>query len=125
MERVTFLVEDTHERITAMLNPASVVGRRSAVVRERRSIPIGPAGAFLPLLHRCMPLVIVLVFLGGLAPDAQADPASKANRPSISGSRAVSSLAVAQCHGSDRPADEDCAVFKTLSRIPHAVGLPQ
>ena len=44
MERVTFLVEDTHERITALLNPASVVQRRSAVLRERRSLPQGPAG---------------------------------------------------------------------------------
>jgi len=45
MERVTFLVEDTHERITALLNPSSVVQRRSAVLRERRSLPAGPAGA--------------------------------------------------------------------------------
>lgn len=46
MERVTFLVEDTHERITALLNPSSVVSRRSAVVRERRSLPVGSTSGF-------------------------------------------------------------------------------
>lgn len=46
MERVTFLVEDTHERITALLNPAGVISRRNAVVRDRRSLPVGQSGGF-------------------------------------------------------------------------------
>lgn len=37
----------------------------------------------LPVLHRWMSRMVVLVFLSGLAPDAEADPSdSKANRPS-------------------------------------------
>lgn len=46
MERVTFLVEDTHERMTALLNPAGVVSRRQAVLRDRRSLPVGPSAGF-------------------------------------------------------------------------------
>ncbi len=37
MERVTFLIEDTGERIACMLNPESMVVRRHAGVRPRRS----------------------------------------------------------------------------------------
>ena len=37
MERVAFLIEDTNERIGCLLNPESVVIRRQAGVRSRRS----------------------------------------------------------------------------------------
>ncbi|HEV2914243.1 MAG TPA: hypothetical protein VGX92_13280 [Pyrinomonadaceae bacterium] len=37
MERVTFLIEETGERIACMLNPESLVIRRLAGVRQRRS----------------------------------------------------------------------------------------
>lgn len=37
MERVAFLIEETGERISCMLNPESMVVRRSAGVRPRRS----------------------------------------------------------------------------------------
>lgn len=53
MERVAFLLEDTGERLGAMLNPGSVVARRSAGVRRRRSAGGSVAGAGLtdePLL---------------------------------------------------------------------------
>jgi nucleoid-associated protein YgaU len=38
MERVAFLIEETGERIACLLNPESVVMRRAAGVRPRRSI---------------------------------------------------------------------------------------
>jgi Contractile injection system tube protein len=38
MERVAFLIEETGERVACLLNPESVVVRRTAGVRQRRSI---------------------------------------------------------------------------------------
>ena len=37
MERVAFLIEDTNERLGCLLNPESLVIRRRAGVRTRRS----------------------------------------------------------------------------------------
>lgn len=53
MERVAFLIEETNERIGCLLNPESVVLRRSAGVRTRRSAAGALTGAGLaddPLL---------------------------------------------------------------------------
>lgn len=53
MERVAFLIEDTGERLTCLLNPNTVVMRRVAGVRPRRSASGELAGASLadtPLL---------------------------------------------------------------------------
>jgi len=53
VERVAFLLEETGERLGAMLNPESVMARRSAGVRRRRSAGGSVAGAGLtdePLL---------------------------------------------------------------------------
>jgi hypothetical protein len=38
MERVAFMLEDTGERIGCLLNPESLVIRRSAGVQPRRSV---------------------------------------------------------------------------------------
>jgi hypothetical protein len=54
MERVAFLVEDTGERLEALLNPDSVVMRRFAGVRPRSSLSGSLSGAGLsddPLLY--------------------------------------------------------------------------
>ena len=54
MERVVFLIEDTGERIPCLLNPESLVLRRTAGVRARRSIggPLTGVGrSDDPLLH--------------------------------------------------------------------------
>jgi hypothetical protein len=54
MERVVFLIEETGERIPCLLNPESLVLRRTAGVRTRRSIGGPLTGAFRsddPLLH--------------------------------------------------------------------------
>jgi hypothetical protein len=45
MERVAFLIEETGERVTCLLNPESVVMRRVAGVRPRRSIGGSLTGA--------------------------------------------------------------------------------
>jgi hypothetical protein len=45
MERVAFLIEETGERIVCLLNPESVVVRRTAGVRPRRSIGGSLAGS--------------------------------------------------------------------------------
>ncbi|HEX8369218.1 MAG TPA: hypothetical protein VF604_11810 [Pyrinomonadaceae bacterium] len=45
MERVAFLIEETGERIACLLNPESVVMRRAAGVRPRRSIGGSLTGA--------------------------------------------------------------------------------
>lgn len=53
MERVAFLIETTGERIGCLLNPASVVVRRRAGLRPRRSVAAALTGAGLaddPLL---------------------------------------------------------------------------
>jgi nucleoid-associated protein YgaU len=53
MERVTFLLEDTGQRIGCLLNPDSVVVRRRAGIRERRAVAGQLTGAGLaddPLL---------------------------------------------------------------------------
>ncbi|MGC5173153.1 hypothetical protein ACLQ2Q_21135 [Microbacterium sp. DT81.1] len=54
MERVAFIVEETGERITCMLNPEHIVQRRIAGLAPRRSgagIVAGPARSDSPLLH--------------------------------------------------------------------------
>ncbi|MDQ5824434.1 MAG: hypothetical protein M3441_09545 [Chloroflexota bacterium] len=54
MERVAFLIEDTGERLGALLNPESLLMRRVAGVRPRRSISGPLSGAGLsddPLLY--------------------------------------------------------------------------
>ncbi len=54
MERVTFLLENTGERLGCLLNPASVVMQRTAGVRPRRSLSGALTGAGLaddPLLY--------------------------------------------------------------------------
>lgn len=38
MERVAFLIEDTNERLTCLLNPETLVVRRTAGIRSRRSL---------------------------------------------------------------------------------------
>lgn len=45
MERVAFLIEETGERVACLLNPESVVVRRIAGVRQRRSIGGSLSGA--------------------------------------------------------------------------------
>lgn len=45
MERVAFLIEETGERIACLLNPESVVVRRAAGIRPRRSIGGSLGGA--------------------------------------------------------------------------------
>src|SRR5918992_121849 len=53
MERVAFLLEETGQRVGALLNPESVVVRRQAGVRRRRSVAGGLTGTALaddPLL---------------------------------------------------------------------------
>jgi hypothetical protein len=54
MERVAFLIEDTGERLSCLLNPNTVVMRRAAGVRLRRSASGELTGAHMadaPLLH--------------------------------------------------------------------------
>jgi len=54
MERVAFIVEETGERISCMLNPEHIVQRRIAGLAPRRSgsgIVAGPARSDSPLLH--------------------------------------------------------------------------
>ena len=54
MERVAFIVEETGERITCMLNPEHIVQRRIAGLAPRRTgagIVAGPARSDSPLLH--------------------------------------------------------------------------
>lgn len=54
MERVAFIVEETGERISCMLNPEHIVQRRIAGLAPRRSgsgVIAGPARSDSPLLH--------------------------------------------------------------------------
>ena len=54
MERVAFIVEDTGERISCMLNPEHIVQRRVAGLAPRRTgagVVAGPARSDSPLLH--------------------------------------------------------------------------
>lgn len=54
MERVAFIVEETGERISCMLNPEHIVQRRTAGLAPRRTgagVVAGPARSDTPLLH--------------------------------------------------------------------------
>jgi hypothetical protein len=48
MERVAFLIEDTGQRIGCLLNPESLVVRRTAGVQPRRSAGGALTGTSLP-----------------------------------------------------------------------------